>query len=103
MAVLISGHSLRRQAKHPDQVGAHTPLLRMQPAGASVGVEVVVEGEPPLLEGRGDLADTFGLALVTTPETITPARVVGLAFKALVSMRPLRSFSTARLIGMSSR
>src|SRR5690349_18284633 len=32
VAVLISGHSLRRRAKRPDQVGVRTPLLRTQPS-----------------------------------------------------------------------
>ncbi|MFI9825899.1 IS30 family transposase [Streptomyces sp. NPDC052013] len=35
VAVLVSGHSLRRRDKHPDQVGAHTPLLRTQPPRTS--------------------------------------------------------------------
>ena len=33
VAVLVSGHSLRRQDKRPDQVGARTPLPGTQPAG----------------------------------------------------------------------
>ncbi len=33
VAVLISGPSLRRQAKRPDQVGTGTPLPRTQPTG----------------------------------------------------------------------
>ncbi len=45
VAVLISGPSLRRQDKRPDQVGTRTPLPRTQPPQ-----DAVLRGEP---EGRG--------------------------------------------------
>ncbi|MGY5045432.1 alpha/beta hydrolase, partial [Streptomyces sp. 900105755] len=44
VAVLISGPSLRRRDKHPDQVGTGTPLPETQPAEADVWSDSSLSG-----------------------------------------------------------
>ncbi|MEU1466498.1 hypothetical protein ABZ467_39180, partial [Streptomyces sp. NPDC005727] len=99
VAVLISGPSLRRRDKHPDQVGTGTPLPRTQPFDDPDTAVVTFWYVPGLASGRPERADSpLQFRWVITDDGTTPESQAAAALRRLAEEDPK---SYARVCGGS--